>query len=252
MKKILLLAFTASVMLGACKKDKGGDEPETVPTCAMVKIREYNNSSTDIIRFDEQGRVKEETGNDWGTSYEYYSDKIVVTSGPSSGQNNRTITYTLGGQGRIIKSVENNDGASLGIITEYEYNSDGYLVEATRTGGGEPYTVTYTWTNGNLVKIESPWSTTDITYGNDVFKDRLIPGFIYGEIYTEYYIQDYFGKQPKNAPVIEREKSIQSSWSNNTVYSYTKDSKGQIISYTETKEEETDPWWEYTVDYNCN
>ena len=247
MKKILLLAFTATVMLGACKKDKGGDEPETVPTCAMVKTVERWGSSedidTDVVKFDEQGRVVKDGDN----TYEYSSGKITVTENYSGGSQYIT-EYTLDGQGRVITSKYS------GTDTEYKYNNDGYLIE--RKSGD--YTTAYEWQNGNLVKIVSTsiyngtsqevYSST-ITYGNDTINDKLIAGVIFGEMYAEWHLSAYFGKQPKNAPVMEKEKNSGPETTN--IYFYVKDSKNKVIGYTETKDGEISPWWEYTVDYNC-
>ena len=236
MKKILLLAFTATMMLSACKKDKGGDEVETIPTCAIVKtVERWNNTEyigTDVFKFDEQGRVIDDG---WAT-YEYYTDRIITTDSDSDPADPRITTHTLDAQGRIIKQ-EGYYGNST-----YEYNNDGYLIKANGT--------TFTWESGNLVKaVEVFGSTsyiTNITYGNDIITDKLVAGFIFGGIYAnEWYLLDYFGKQPKNAPIIEQRGTTTDT------YSYMKDNKGKINGYKVTKDGESTPHWEYTVDYNC-
>jgi YD repeat-containing protein len=243
MKKILLLAFTASVMLGACKKDKGNDEPETLPTCATITEGEIGSGgslNTIILKFDEKGRVKEET-NSWGSySYEYHSNKIIATETETDAPSEKRITtYTLDNQGRVTQSVYNGETPTI-----YEYNNDGYLIKVTWTDNGNTSTETYIWESGNIVKIINDSFTTDVIYGSEVINDKLISSAISTDLYCpDYYLQDYFGKKFKNAPI--KKQSTGSTYN----YSYTKDSKANIIGYSALNANQTG--WEYSVDYNC-
>jgi YD repeat-containing protein len=246
MKKILLLAFTASVILSACKKDKN-DDPETLPTCANISVKEDGNTGTSVIRFDEQGRVKESNSNNYASSYQYQSDKIIFTES-YPGVQNATITFTLDAQGRVIEAVD-SDGT-----TNYEYNNDGYLTKSIDVRYGSTATETYTWQSGNLVKIDKAYGTTGstpetssstITYGSDIITDKRVAGSVFGELYSHWELHQYFGKQPKNAPTRENDNGDYNN------YIYIKDAKGSITGFKMTKDSEATPWWEYSVDYNC-
>ncbi|MFD1629684.1 hypothetical protein [Pseudopedobacter beijingensis] len=251
MKKILMLAFTATMMLVACKKDKGGDEPETIPTCATVKTVErlgnsvYNN--TNAIKFDSQGRIKEENDTFESFLYEYQSDKITVTY--SYPGNEYLSTLTLDNKGRVTK-IDNRYGTF-----EYEYNSDGYLIKETSTEAGSA-TTSFTWESGNLVKIVKTNNgtsyTTNITYSNDVITDKLIAANVYDNIYgfDTFRLYQYFGKHPKNAPILEQNNNTNSGYTAN--YSYTKDNNGKINAFNIESISTNNPYeWGVSVDYNC-
>ncbi|WP_113661774.1 hypothetical protein [Pedobacter nanyangensis] len=248
MKKLLLTAFTAFVVLGvsSCKKSKEkSEEKEVKTTCATIKyssIKEgnsiYPNSEAKVI-FDEKGRIIERKNVDGTTHlrYKYYQDKIEVTSGNIDHPNYDAI-YTLDGQGRITKKAS-------GSIYEYKYNSDGYLIEMTDGYG----IYTYTWQNGNLIKLvflvikgasTGNTSTKNFTYGDDVIKDKLVAYNVYGEIYPypDGHLSGYFGKTSKNAPIIIGR-------------SYIKDIKGDIIGYKIAERTDNTLTYELTVDYNC-
>ncbi|MFD1629995.1 hypothetical protein [Pseudopedobacter beijingensis] len=252
MKKILMLALTATMMLVACKKDKGGDEPETIPTCAMVKWEDsYGYSSTDVVKFDDKGRIKD----DGSATYEYFPDKIIVKR---DGDN--IARCTLDAQGRIVKIEDYNMEGEIDYFCEFEYNNEGYLIKSRRPYGSDYTIKTYTWENGNLVKIvettnwnvSAPTSVTEtITYGNDVIKDKLIAQEIYNYYSSSKWnggLIEYFGKMSKNAPVL-----IQSDYPWGSSYTYKKDAKGKINGYKEIYNTGSySRWQEASVDYNCN
>ncbi len=228
----------------SCKKSKVEDKEELKTTCATIKYKSiYGNSEAQII-FDEKGRIIEQKNVDGTTHlrYKYSQDKIEVTSG-SIERPSLVARYTLDSQGKVIQE---------GSFKKYEYNAEGYLIGAkdgydeylAGRASGYSYS-TYTWQNGNLVKIVSTStytgavSTTTMTYGDDIIKDKLVTYNIYGGIYPypDGYLPEYFGKISKNAPLSGK----------GGIYSYIKDAKGDIIGYKDTYPFTT----ERIVDYNC-
>lgn len=239
-------------MLGACKKENNGDESEKLPTCATVRYSEGWGDYTYLedIQFDEQGRLLRLDGTstdrkEYYLKYQYSTDRIIATDYYYNTQGGKpvTITYTLDSQNRIIRSANSQNQET----TEYRYDSNGYLSEI-QAGTS---ILKHTWSNGNLVKIETSSSTIGITYGNDVFTDRLVAGSVLDYIFEAPYLQNHFGKLPKNAPVTIKRKYSASSVETENI-AYIKDAKGNITGYTETENGDTKPYWEYAVDYNCN
>lgn len=220
MKKILILAFTASVMLGACKKDKQEEELQPNVDCSQF----YVNSSN--AQFDSQGRIIAHTYDNKDT-YVYHSDRIAVTYWP-----NLSATYTLDEKGRIVKQVYN------GETVFYEYNNDGYLIKETQTNNGNTSTKIYTWESGNPVKIvKNRWDgyseIQNITYGSDIINDKLVNIDLYINILSQGQLYQYFGKSWKNAPVKIETKSEGGNYpsESTTYYEYNKTIYGEITSY---------------------
>lgn len=232
MKKILMLALTATMMLVACKKDKGGDEPwEEQPFggCGYVP-REL----------DEQGRVVQirDTAN-WSSviKYTYNSNSIQKTTYFRGGSSQHD-SYRLDNEGRIIEKLDGHTQWQW----NYKYNSEGYLIEIKVSSSNMPENIT--WSDGNIVKTGSNYT---YSYGDDDTTDDILDKGVLQYIYSDisgysnsdvfaFPLAKYFGKKPKKLPI-----KVVAEWENPFIpkdivtYEYTKDPQGKILSYIEIR-----------------
>ncbi len=223
MKKILLMAFTATVMLGACKKSDDSSKEELCTTISSYSglFGNPNASSSNAsfnLTYDSQGRLVSESGSGRNQVLTYETSTIKVKTTEENVTSNDT--YTLDGNNRIIKS----EGDGLTGNRTYKYDSNGYLSEIENEQGG---TTKYTWSNGNLLKREGfdtgssvAYETTTYSYYDDIATQVSL--VIEQSESMNPLVFNYYGKTSKNLLKSE----------NNTSYKYDKDTKGRVTKVT--------------------
>nr|WP_294895043.1 hypothetical protein [uncultured Pedobacter sp.] len=236
MKKILLLAFTASVMLGACKKSDDTPKEELctqVSTYTDVYESSQGDSDSDItnVTYDSQGRVSKVAWSDGSSFLSYtYNTGSITEDLNDNGYLEQTV-YTLDNQSRIVRAVRGTD-----VDVSYSYNAEGYLSEINDGSDN----ITFEWQNGNMVESDG----TTYSYYNEVApQSYLITTFGEDNMYLNSSLYSYFGKMSKN--LLKTETEGQST----TTYQYEKDTKGRVNKITSVNGGDKDT---YAISYSCD
>nr|WP_294898583.1 hypothetical protein [uncultured Pedobacter sp.] len=221
MKKILLLAFTASVMLGACKKSDDTSKDETCTKVSsytdLYEDSQNTESVTWNVTYDSQGRISRiaESGGP-STNYTYTATSIKEEYNESGSVD--VTTYTINDKNQIVKKVEGtNDDVT------YTYDTQGYLTEMNE--GVEK--TTFKWQNGNMVEKEQ--------FINDVSQRRI--SYLYfddvapqtyllagGYTFNNSELYTFFGKPSKNL----LKGTTGGGGGYETAFQYTKNDKGRV------------------------
>lgn len=227
------MAFTATVMLCACKKSDDSSKKEL---CTKISSMSYTGSAGSETyagvanySYDDKGRLIKDidTDGEYGHSYTYGASTIKVET--TEGSEINTYNFTLDGSNRIVK--EGNDTFSI----DYKYDSNGYLSEQQ---DGD-YKTKFTWFDGNLLKKEefyngasTPTTTTTYTYFEEIATDSyyLTDWRLLGVRTNVEELYNYFGKHSKNLV-----KQIKEDTYAPYNYEYLKDAQGRvtkvIVSY---------------------
>ncbi|HTN21276.1 MAG TPA: hypothetical protein VL125_12415 [Pelobium sp.] len=231
MKKILLLAFTASVMLGACKKSDDTPKEEVCTTVSSYSTSYDYSPDTHVknISYDSQNRISKVTWSNSSLTYTYSASSI--TEDVNDGGYLEQTVYTLDDKNRIVREVRGTD-----VDISYFYDAEGHLSEVN--DGSE--TTTFEWQNGNLVECDG----TTYSYYNEVApQSYLITTYGVNGIYLNSSLYSYFGKMSKN--LLKTETEGQST----TTYQYEKDTKGRVNKITSINGGDKDT---YAISYSCD
>jgi YD repeat-containing protein len=263
MKKILLLAFTASVMLGACKKSNDA-EPEVKQGCPVSSFQ-YSEDITGrlhiedrrAVNYDAQGRVAAIVEDDYETNFTYQANQIIEI------QDGDVATYTLDANGKVTGVI-----TSEGDIITTKYNSEGYLSELKHVVSYSTTTISLVYTNGEVTKIVevqvtdfgTNTKTTDITYKeefsiNDLAFAQSFPYMadVYMGADTRMYLKS-LGKNQKrliNSLKVVRTGSNGNN-TNNVNYNYQKDANGNVTKVNMVSTGNENYTGSYDFTYNCN
>lgn len=256
MKKVLMLALTASVLLGACKKDKEDSNPAN--RCQILKFTPAGNldySPTEhTITYNTNGKIAGIYNAEQSRIFSYESDKMTV--GVDA---NLLLTYNYNSSKQIISAKSSSQWPENVTIS---YNDSKISKILTSV---DDISSTFTYSNNEVVKIIEKWGDresfeTIITYKDEKYTNPLIfeltfPSMIDGAIrsFIKYNLADSFGGKEKR--LIDKVEYIgKNGWNSYTnTYSYLKDDKGNItkisiitttgIGYTSGT---------FTLEYNCN
>lgn len=154
-----------------------------------------------------------------------YSPNTIFKQSPEG-----NVNYTLA-NGRIYKSVYSNRDQHE--ICEFTYDNTGQLTRVTSSNDGMTNII---WENGNIVYADgSTFTYTDYPSKKFVSLDNLeycIPDGVEPILFQ----QGYFGKYPRNLV-----KTIQKG-SKTINYTYTFDSKGNVLTATNGWHKSTCTW----------
>jgi YD repeat-containing protein len=267
MKKILLMAFTASVMLGACKKDKNA-EPKVEQGCPVAT---YHYSETEggstyeedpyTLGYDTQGRIISINNGTYSTAYTYLDGTIVEET------DNGSATYTLNSEGKItgMTALSNYGGDNSVVVNKY--NAQGYLSELKYNDENYSSTTTFIYTDGELTRMEETTvmanstytNVTQITYKNEYSKNALAYAetFPYiADISTGGDTRTYLNVLGKSNKRLINTVTVSRTGSNsfNVVksYSYEKDASGNVTKVGIISAGSNSSTISHEFTYNCN
>lgn len=261
------------VLLVSCTKDSKKIIISTGDGYQIALIDHINNGtiiSHESYLYDNQGRVsKINITNNLGSStdyiYDYPPGKIIQTVAPNSGFFGNSFVFYLDSQNRIIKAIE-GPFTDLSLNQTYTYDTNGYLSEVIETDSSKDVTdidsALFSYNNkGNLSQVNhrkasiypsgnvllSHYSTSFTQTNNPV---SYLAGYenvleSYEDISFHRVISRYLGKGSVNSIA-----SYTQTYNGNVTlnYSYIKDTKGNIVSMTETGPGRTDT---YNFTYQC-
>jgi hypothetical protein len=218
---LLILCSTFS----SCKKDN-----DKKAACKIVTVTQTSSGSTGIINitYNNDGKISTvNTSSSSGTSskvftYSGNTINIVSTNGPSTSRD--SVTLNANGRASNIRSFNDMTGTTWSNQS-FEYNGNELLkVHQTDNTSSTPETTVATYTNGNLVTLTSPSSTTTIEY----FTDKNTQPGDYLEL--AYLINYGVGLFPHKNLL----KTIDGGGGSVTNFNYEFDADGKITKVTAT------------------
>lgn len=229
-----IVAAVVIIIFGfvGCKKDKNDAKK---PDCRIISITSTPSGEVTKINYNSEGKISSISNALDTTTYTYNGS--IATGITSSGtfKSKRTITTNSSGLATNVR-IEQNVSGTLWSNAFYEYNGT-ELIRVTSTSSSNPTPIisTITWTNGNLISINSGTSGSTLEYftdkpaqaGDYLHLFQLLNGF---EVY-----------KPRNAI-----KSISAGATVNT-FNYNFDGDGKITSMTITG----NPTGTFFYEYQC-
>lgn len=198
MKKInfILLVLSCVFAFAACSKNDGDDDvPKPEMKYKQVKqIVSYKGNdarSTTDFKYDDKGRLIEESDIDGHFTYTYSDKQIVKRNGQ-----NIVETYTLGDDGRITEIKSATDGS----ITTFSYSS-GRLQKTFENYPQDGYdsSESYFW-NGNLTK--TTYNTSEDESGETVYEYGDLKYINNANIDLFAYVNNFFNLGTENTMIL--------------------------------------------------
>lgn len=149
-----MLALTASVMLGACKKDKDDSNPAN--GCQIVKFTPSGNhdySETEYtISYNSNGKIASINNAETNSSidarsriFSYESDKMLVSA------DNLLLTNNYNSS-NLINSITTNSQWAENVSVNYTDNKVSNIITSI-----DDISSTFTYSNNEVVKILEKW-----------------------------------------------------------------------------------------------
>lgn len=218
-QRTLPLLLAALFLIGSCKKDSDKNS-----NCRIVTVTQEGSGSTSIFNmtYNDQGKIatfSNSTTNGTTNKVFTYSGNTVIVN-VISGSSASRDSITLGANGKVLNirrfpDLTGNDWTNY----SFEYNGDVLLkfIES-HEGNPTPLTTVVTVTDGNMTRLETGSSTTDLTYYTD--KQMQPGGYIELAMMIEYGISIY--------PHKNLVKSIDYGGGDIATYEYEFDADGKI------------------------
>ncbi len=229
MQKILLI-FTVSVIISACKKDSNSHAEYP---CQITKFNRMDTGYGDYdqgdydLSYNSEGNLDKITSSSGTRSLFYEEAKTMVTYG-----NNNILTYAQNIKNQINYITTNKGSEKVYVsyendrISKIRTTIDNITENFTYNKNGDIEKVVHTW---DLDKEPSEYTISykDEKYTNPLIFELTFPNLINGDArhFLKYILSNNFGGKEKR--LIDK---ITSKNSNNsaTNYSYVKDKKGNI------------------------
>lgn len=192
MKKVLLLAFTATMMLSACKKDKGNDDMNS--SCQVVKFSEsrsgiggasilggYLSGEATTVSYNSDGSLAKISDPYETRVFAYETDKMLAS-------------YD------IKRQSGNNES---GLLT-YNYNSNKQIinVKSSRSSSDWSEDIEVTYSNNRITKVRTDYDnmSQSFTYNSNGEIEKIVEGFLSS---TSEYLITYKDEKYTNPLIFE-------------------------------------------------
>jgi len=215
MNKLLSILLLSASMLTLHACDEEDDDPTTITTeYDLVKTRTTYGQTT-TYTYDAQDRIIREDYESGGYAIvTFTSEQATYTTYDTLGVAQEIYEYQLNSDGNIIS----------GPGVAWTYNSDGRILTITYTNSTDTNVTTNEYTNGNLTRSSANGSTTQYstyTYLTDKVETRMAGSrTLYGN--PSYNLLSSFTNHDGTNP------------SSTYTYTYTYDSKGRVITQTQS------------------
>lgn len=192
-KKIICVIFVSLLITAGTTAFAAGNDFERIYVRPKSACRGYNNGTLEYT-YNSKGYLtkhvkKDNFEGDYITTYAYDSkgniSKKVVHDGAG---NSFSSKYTYDSKGNLIKAVETNSDNDTSVTT-YTYNSNGDLIKKTEDSFYSFKATTYTYEKGRLTKsVTTPsGSYTKYTYNNNGTLKKKTTKYSDGQIYSYTY-----------------------------------------------------------------
>lgn len=268
-----MLAFTVSVMLGSCKKDKENDNSRSDNSCQVVKLVDKGyffdyDKDTFNFSYNSNGSISKVSSPTKSWIFSYEANKMLVSYdntgySPYSG----LLTYNYNSNNQII-NIKNSQ-SSPDWSEDIEITYDNNRITKIRTDY-DNITDIFTYNaNGDIEKIVEQWDLSSdvteykITYKEEKYNDPMIfeltfPSLVDGpgSYFLKYLLADYLGGKEKRLidKIVKKfENQGYPSYTTTSSYSYLKDEKGKIIKIINdsSRSDINNPNPVFDLEYNC-
>ncbi len=237
-----IFLFCAAVLLvSACKKD--GDDKKAA--CRIVTVSQSSSGTPNVINitYNNDGKISTLSTSSGSSStskvYTYSGNTIIINATSGSFSSRDSVTLNAQGRASNIRQFSDLTGNNW-TNYRFEYNGNDLLkYHQTSDGDATEETTTATYSNGNMVGLQSSSSNTTLEYFTD---KKVQPGdYLELAMLIQYGVSVY--------PHKNLLKTIDSGTGSITNFNYEFDAEGNITKVIATAGSSTTT---LTYQYQCN